>query len=115
MIVFDDVIIDVLSHKNVNPIITELFIKDRRKLNISLAFISQSYFVVTKDMKLNYTHYFIMKIPNKWEVQQINHSLDIEDFMNLNINVLKKHFFFFLVIDATLVPDNHLRFIKSLF
>ena len=114
MIVSDDVIIDVLSHKNVNPIITELFIKDRRKLNISLAFISQSYFVVTKDMKLNYTHYFIMKIPNKWEVQQINHSLDIEDFMNLNINVLKKHFFFFLVIDATLVPDNHLRYIKSL-
>ena len=55
----------MLSHKNVNPIITELFIKDRRKLNISLAFISQSYFVVTKDMKLNYTHYFIMKIPNK--------------------------------------------------
>ena len=65
MIVFDDVTIDVLSHKNVNPIITELFIRDRRKLNISLAFISQSYFVVTKDMKLNYTHYFIMKIPNK--------------------------------------------------
>ena len=113
MIVFDDVIIDVLSHKNVNPIITELFIRDRRKLNISLAFISQSYFVVTKDMKLNYTHYFIMKIPNKWEVEQIYHSSDIEDFMNLNINVLKRHLF--IVIDATLVPDNHLRFINILF
>ena len=59
---------------------TELFIIRGRKLNIFLAFITQSYFAVPKDIKLNSTHYFIMKIPNKRELQKItfNHSLDID-------------------------------------
>ena len=52
------------SNKKLSPIVTELFLIER-KLNISLIFISQSYFKVPKAIRLNATHYFIMKIPNK--------------------------------------------------
>ena len=78
LIVFDDMIADMINNKKLNSIITELFIRGR-KLNISLVFITQSYFKVPKDVRLNYTHFFIMKIPNKRELQQIalNHSMDI--------------------------------------
>ena len=72
--------------KKLNPVVTELFIK-RRRLNISLVFITQSYFAFPKNIRQNSTHYFVMKIPNKRELQQIafNHSSDIgfQDFMNL--------------------------------
>ena len=64
LIVFDDIISDMLSNKKVNLIITELVISGR-KLNIYAVFIIQSYFEVPKNVRLNYTHYFIMKIPNK--------------------------------------------------
>ena len=64
---FDDTITDVLSNKKLNPIVTQLFIRGR-KLNISLDFITQSYFAVPKNIRLNSTHYFIKKIPNKWEL-----------------------------------------------
>ena len=64
MIVFDNMIADMITIKKLNPIVIELFIKGR-KLNISLAFITQSYFVVEKDIRLNSMHYLIMKIPNK--------------------------------------------------
>ena len=79
LIVFDDMIADMLSNKKLNPIVTELFIRGR-KLNISLVFITQSYFAVPKNIRLNSTHYFVMKIPNKRELQQIasNHSSDID-------------------------------------
>ena len=63
-IVFDDMIADMISNKKRNPIVTELFIKGR-KLNISLVFITQSYFSVPKDIRLNFTRYFIIKIQNK--------------------------------------------------
>ena len=63
-IVFDDMIADMINNKKLNSIITELFIRGR-KLNISLVFITQSYFKVPKDVRLNTTHFFIMKIPNK--------------------------------------------------
>ena len=78
LIVFDDMIADMINNKTLNSILTELFIRGR-KLNISLVFITQSYFKVPKDVRLNYTHFFIMKIPNKRELQQIalNHSMDI--------------------------------------
>ena len=76
----------MISNKKLSPIVTELFIIGR-KLNIFTAFSTQSYFQVPKDVRLNWAHFFIMKIPNKWELQQIafNHSLDFgfEDFMNL--------------------------------
>ena len=80
-----------------NPIVTELFIRGR-KLNISIVFITQSYFKVPKDVRLNSTHFFIMKIPSKRELQQIvlNHSLDIDfkDFMRIFKNTLRAIFFF---------------------
>ena len=57
-------IADMLTNKKINPIVLELFIKGR-KLNISLVFITQSYFTAPKDIRLNSTHYFIMKISNK--------------------------------------------------
>ena len=63
-VVFDDMIADMLSNKKFNPTVTELFIKGR-KLNISLVFVTQSYFAVPRNIKLNSTHYFIMNIPNK--------------------------------------------------
>ena len=79
LIVFYDMIADMINNKKLNSIVTELFIRCR-KLNISLVFITQSYFKVPKDVRLNSTHFFIMKIPNKRELQQIalNHSSDID-------------------------------------
>ena len=69
LIVFDDMIADMIHNKKLNSIVTELFIRGR-KLNISHVFITQSYFKVPKDT-VNTTHFFIMKIPNKRELQQI--------------------------------------------
>ena len=63
LIVFEDMIADVLSTKKLNSIVTELFIRGR-KLNSSLLFITQYYFAVPKDMRLNCMHYFLMKVPN---------------------------------------------------
>ena len=65
----------MINNKKLNLIVTKLFIR-RRKLNISLVFIMQSYFKVPKDVRLNTTHFFFMKILNKREIQQIalNHS-----------------------------------------
>ena len=63
LIVFDDMIADMLTNKKSNPVVTELFVRGR-KLNISLVFITQSYFAVTKYIRLNSTH-FVMKIQNK--------------------------------------------------
>ena len=87
LIVFDDMIADMIKNKNLNSIVTELFIRGR-KLNISLVFITQPYFTVPKDVRMNTTHFFIMKIPNKRELQQIatNHSSDIskKDFINIH-------------------------------
>ena len=79
LIIFDDMIADMINNKKLNSIVTELFIRGR-KLNISLVFITQSYFKVPKDVRLNTTHFFIMKISNKRELQQIaiNHSSDID-------------------------------------
>ena len=71
LIVFDDMIADMINNKKLNSIVTELFIR-YRKLNISLVFISQSYFKVPKDVRNNSTHFFIMKIPNKRELMQIS-------------------------------------------
>ena len=70
LIVFDDMIADMIKNKKLNPIVTELFIRGR-KLNISIVFITQSYFKVPKDVRLNSTHFFIMKILNRRELQQI--------------------------------------------
>ena len=73
LLVFDEMIADMINNKKLNPIVTELFIRGR-KLNISIVFITQSYFRVPKDVRLNSTHFVIMKIPNKTELQQITSS-----------------------------------------
>ena len=106
----------MINKKKLNSIITELFLRSR-KLNISV-FITQSYFKVPKYVRLNSTHLFIMKIPNKKELQQnaLNHSSDInsKDF----IEIYKKHTaepYSFLINDAMLASDNPLRFSKNLF
>ena len=79
LIVFDDMIADIMTKKKFQAIIKELFIRCR-KLNISLVFITQSYFSVPKEVRLNSTHYLIMKIHNRRELQQIaiDHSADID-------------------------------------
>ena len=76
----------MINNKKLNPIVTVLFIRGR-KLNISIFFITQSYFRVPKDFRLDFTHFFIMKISNKRKLQQIasNHLADIysKDFMKI--------------------------------
>ena len=113
LIVFDDMIADII----LNSIVTKLFIR-RRKLNISLAFISQSYFKVSINVRLNTSHVFIAKIPNKRELQQIaiNHSSDIntKDFANIYRKCTAEPYSF-LVNDTTLASNNPLRFRKNLF
>ena len=64
LIVFDDMIADMINNKTLNQVVTELFIRGR-KLSISIVFITQSNFEVLKDVRLNSTHFLIMKIPNK--------------------------------------------------
>ena len=104
LIVFDDMIADVIHNKNLNSIVTELFIRGR-KLNISLVFITQLCFKVPKDVRLNTSHFFIAKIPNKRELQQIaiNHSSDIntKDFPNIYRKCTNGPYSF-LVIDTML-------------
>ena len=116
LIVFDDMIADMISNKKLDSIATELFIRCR-KLNISLVFISQSYFKIPKDVRNNSTHFFIMKIPNKKELQQIaiNHSSDVntKDFDEIYRKCTDKTYSF-LVIDNTLPLNNPLRFRKNL-
>ena len=98
LIMFDDMIADLTDKKKLNPVVTELFIRGR-KLNISIVFIIQSYFKVTKEVLLSTTHFFIMKIPNKWWLQQIalNHSSDIEfkDFMKIYKKCTAEPYYFF--------------------
>ena len=116
LIVFDDVVADMESNKNLSPIIKS-FLRGK-KLDISLVFISQSYFNVPETIRLNAMHYFIMKIPNKRELQQIasNHSsyIDFKDFMTFYKGCFKQPYSF-LVNDMTLLSDNPLRFRKKLF
>ena len=116
LIIFDDTIDDMINNKKLNSIVTELFIRGR-KLNISILFITQSYFKVEKDLRLNSTDLFIMKTPNKRELQQIafNHSSDIDfkDFMKIYKKCTVEPYSF-LVNDTTLPSDNPLRFRKKL-
>ena len=92
------------SNKKLSLIVTELFIT-RRKLNISLVFISQSHFKMSETIRLNGTHHFIMKIPNKRELQQIASNqlsnIDFKDFMKLYKDYNKERYLF-SVNDTTL-------------
>ena len=116
LILFDDMIADMINNKELNSVVTELFSRGR-ELNISLIFITQSYFKVPKDVRNNSTHFFIIKIPNKRELMQIaiNHSSDTntKDFIEIYRNCTDKPYPF-LVIDTTLPSNNSLRFRKNL-
>ena len=100
------------NNRKLNSIVTEFFTRGR-KLNISLVVITQSYFKVPKDVRLNTTHVFIMKILNKRELQQIalSHSSDIDykDFVNIYKKCTDEPYSF-SVNDTTLSSDNPLRF-----
>ena len=86
LIVFDDMFADIMTSQKFQAIIKELLIR-WKKFNISLVFITQSYFAVPKEIRQNSTHYLIMKIHNKRELQYfaINHSTDIDckDFLKI--------------------------------
>ena len=109
-------IVDIMSNTKFQTIIKDLFIRCR-KLNYSLVFITQSYFSVLKDVRLNSTHYLIMKINSKRELQNIafNHSADIDykDFMKIYREYTKEPYSF-LAIDTTLPASDPLRFRKNL-
>ena len=117
LIVFDDMIADMINNKKLNAVVTELFIRGR-KLSISIVFITQSYFKVPKYIRLNSSHFFIIiKVLHKRELQQIalNHSSDIDykDFMKIYKKCSAEQYSF-LVNDTTLPSDNPLRFRKNL-
>ena len=88
----------MINNKTLNSIVTELFIRGR-KLNISIVFVTQSYFKVPKDVRLNSAHFFVMKISNKRELQQIatNDSADIDfkDFIKIYKKCTAEPYFFF--------------------
>ena len=117
LIIFDDMIRDIMTNKKFQSKIKELFIRCKN-LNISLVFITQSYFSVPKDVRLNPTHYLIMKINDKRELQNIaiNHSADInyQDFIKFYRECTKEPYNF-LTIDTTLPASDPLRFRKKLF
>ena len=117
LIVFDDIIADIMTKKTFQSIIKELFFRCR-KINISRVFITQSYFSVPKDVRLNSTHYLIMNINNRRELQNIaiNHSADIDykDFIKIYRKCTKEQYNF-LTIDTTLSSTNLLSFRKNLF
>ena len=117
LIVFDDIIADIMKNKKFQAIIKQLFMRCR-KLNISLVFITQSYFSVPKDVRLNSTHYFIMRINNRIELKNIatDHSaeIDYQDFKKIYRECTKEPFNF-LTIDTRLPASNPLRFGKNLF
>ena len=117
LIVFDDMIADIMTNKKFQAIIKELFIRCR-KIKFSLVFISQSYFSVPKDVRLNLDHYLIMKINKKRELQNIaiNHSADIDckDFLKI-YRECRREPYSFLTIDTTSPASNPLRFRKKLF
>ena len=115
LIVFGDMVADMLIHKKLNAVVTEWFIRGR-KLSIFLVFITHSYFAVPKNIRLNSAHCFVIKLQNKRELQQIefNYSsgIDFQEFMNLDKKCTAKPHSF-SVTDTTLAPDNSSRFRKD--
>ena len=112
LIVLDDMIADIMTNEIFHTIIKELCIRCR-KLSISLVFITQSYFSVPKDIRLNSTHYLLMKIHDGRALQNIakNHSADIgyKDFSKIYKKCINEPYSF-LTIDTTLPADNPMRF-----
>ena len=98
LIVFDDMIVDMIRNKKLNSIVTELFI--RKKIKYFSCFYHTTYFEVPKDVRLNTAHFFITKIPNKRELPQIamNHSSALR-ILKISIeNAHLNHILFLLMI-----------------
>ena len=115
LIVFDDMIADIMTKNRFQKITKELFIR-YIKLNISLVFITQSYFPVLKDVRLNATHYLITKINNKRELRNIatnSADIDYKDFMKIYREYTKEPHSF-LIIDSISTANDPLRFRKDL-
>ena len=114
LIIFDDMIADIMRSEKFKAVIKELFIRCR-KLNISIVFITQSYFRIPKDAKLNSTHYILMKIGNKKELKSIAEEksghLDYRDFLKM-YNYCTKEPYSFMMIDVR--PTATITFKKTL-
>ena len=114
-IIFDDMIADIMNNKNFKAIVKELFIRCR-KLNVSIVFITQSYFRTPKDARLNSTNYIIMKIQNKKELQSITQEncgdIDLEDFLNM-YQKFTNDLYSSMIIDTTLSSGHSMRFRKN--
>ena len=117
LVVFDNMVADIVTNKEFQAIIKKLFVRCR-KLYISLVFITQSYFSVPKYVRLKTTHYFIMKINKKRELQNIainpSANIDDQDFKKIYRECTKEPYNF-LIIDTTLPESDPLRFRKNLF
>ena len=116
LIVFDNIIADIMNNKNFQAIIKELFIRCR-KLNISIAFITQSYFSVPKDIRLNFAWFDFENKEQKRITKYCNWSFCrhyYKDFMKMYVEYTKEPYYF-LTLDTTLPAGNPLRFSKKLF
>ena len=102
LIIFDDMIADIMRSEKFKAIVKELFIRCR-KINISIVFIKQSYFITPKDARLNSTHYILMKIGNKKELKSIAEEnsghLDFKDFLKI-YNYCTKEPYLFMLVDT---------------
>ena len=99
---FDDMIADIMRSEKFKSIVKELFLRCR-KINISIAFITQSYFRTPKDLRLNSTHYILTKIGNKKELKSIAQEnsghLDFKDFLRI-YNYCTKELYSFMLVDT---------------
>ena len=114
LIIFDDMIADIVRSEKFQAIVKELFIRCR-KLNISIVFITQSYFRIPKDARLNSTHYILMKTGNKKELKSIakenSGHLDFKDFLKI-YNYCTNDPYLFMMVDTK--PTAHVTFKKTL-
>ena len=115
LIVFDDMTADIMRSKKFKAIIKELFIR-YRKLNISIVFITQSYFRTPKDARLNSTHYVIMKIQSRKELQNIaqenSGDIDFKYFLKTYKDYTSEPYSS-MIIDTTVPSGNPVRFRKN--
>ena len=98
LIIFDDMIADIMRSEKFRG----------RKLNISIVFITQSYFRTPKDARLNSTHYILMKIGNKKELKSIAEEnsghLDFKDFLKI-YNYCTREPYLFMMVDTRPTAD----------
>ena len=113
LIIFDDVIADIMRTEKFKAIVKELFIRCR-KLNISIVFITQSYFRIPEDARLNSTHYILMKMGNKKELKSIAEEnsghLDFKDFSKTH-NYCTREPYSFMMVDTR--PTARVTFKKN--